>query len=97
MVTDILNKMAEIVANNMIAFQSDFEKYDKEYIIKKGVKAFPFLWMVHRSHTYLIRLSEIRKDYFENEAFRYDIAQQIAGFTLICGPDAVRLLKIFIS
>lgn len=76
MVTDILNKMAEIVANNMIAFQSDFEKYDKEYIIKKGVKAFPFLWMVHRSHTYLIRLSEIRKDYFENEAFRYDIAQQ---------------------
>lgn len=42
MVTDILNKMAEIVANNMIAFQSDFEKYDKEYIIKKGVKAFPF-------------------------------------------------------
>ena len=33
MVTDILNKMAEIVANNMIAFQSDFEKYDKEYII----------------------------------------------------------------
>jgi hypothetical protein len=97
MVTDILNKMAEIVANNMIAFQSDFEKYDKEYIIKKGVKAFPFLWMVHRSHTYLIRLSEIRKDYFENEAFRYDIAQQNSWIHAYLWPRCSQVLKIFIS
>ncbi len=83
MVTDILNKMAEVVANTMTSFHSDFEKYDKEYIIKEGVHAFPFLWMVHKSHTYLIRLSDIRKYYFEKEAFRYDIAQQtswIHGF-----------------
>lgn len=37
MVTDILNKMAEIVDNTMTSFQSDFEKYDKEYIIWKRV------------------------------------------------------------
>lgn len=42
MITKILNKMAEIVANTMTSFQSDFEKYDKEYIIKEGVNAFPF-------------------------------------------------------
>lgn len=68
--------MADIVAKTMTSFQSDFEKYDKEYVTREGVKAFPFLWMVHHSHTYLIRLSEIRKDYFENEGFRYDIAQE---------------------
>ena len=42
MVTEILNKMAEIVAATMTSFQSDFEKYDAGYISREGVKAFPF-------------------------------------------------------
>lgn len=67
--------MADIVAKTMTAFQSDFEKYDKEYITGEGVNAFPFLWMVHKSHTYLIRLSKIKRDFFEQEGFRYDIMQ----------------------
>ena len=91
MVTDILNKMTEIVANTMTSFQSDFEKYDKEYIIWKGVNAFPFLWMVNRSHTYLIRLSEIRKDYFENEAFRYDIAQSCSWVHAYLWPAGMKV------
>lgn len=97
MVTDILNKMAEIVANNMIAFQSDFEKYDKEYIIKKGVKAFPFCgWYTGRT---LILFVYPKSERITLRMRRFDMIlhNKIAGFTLICGPDAVRLLKIFIS
>lgn len=42
MVTDILNKMAEIVDNTMTSFQSDFEKYDRLYIESDEVK-FPMI------------------------------------------------------
>lgn len=93
MIVDILNKMAEIVANTMTSFQSDFEKYDKEYITREGVNAFPFLWMVHRSHTYLIRLSEIRKDYFDNEAFRYDIAQSCSWIHAYLWPIGMKVTE----
>lgn len=65
MITKILNKMAEIVANTMTSFQSDFEKYDKEYITREGVKAFPFLWMVAPSHTYLLRFADFKKDFLK--------------------------------
>lgn len=91
MVTEILNKMAEIVAKTMTCFQSDFEKYDKEYIVREGVNAFPFLWMVHHSHTYLIRLSEFRKNYFENEGLRYDIAQECSWIHAYLWPRCSRV------
>lgn len=93
MVTDILNKMADIVVKTMTAFQSDFEKYDKEYITKEGVNAFPFLWMVHKSHTYLIRLSEIRKDYFESERLRYDIAQGCSWIHAYLWPTGMKVTE----
>lgn len=80
MITDILNKMAEIVAATMTSFQSDFEKYDKEYISREGVKAFPFLWMIAPTHTYLLKLANFKETYFENEALRYDIAQKNSWF-----------------
>lgn len=59
MVTEILNKMAEIVAATMTSFQSDFEKYDAGYISREGVKAFPFLWKIAthdaNANSYLVK------------------------------------------
>lgn len=80
MITDILNKMAEIVAATMTSFQSDFEKYDKEYISREGVQAFPFLWMIAPTHTYLLKLANFKETYFANETLRYDIAQKNSWF-----------------
>lgn len=80
MVTEILNKMAEIVAATMTSFQSDFEKYDAGYISREGVKAFPFLWMIAPTHTYLLKLADFKEVYFENETLRYDIAQNNSWF-----------------
>ncbi len=80
MVADIVNQMAEIVANIMTSFQSDFEKHDAEYIKRKGVNAFPFLWMVAPNHTYLLKMADFKKRYFENEALRYVIAQKNSWF-----------------
>ncbi len=66
--------MAEVVANNMTMFQSDFEKYDKAYVLREGVNAFPFLWMVAPTHTYLIELADFQNLYFSNESLRYAMA-----------------------
>lgn len=93
MVTEILNKMAEIVAKTMTCFQSDFEKYDKEYIVREGVNAFPFLWMVHKSHTYLIRLSKIKRDFFEQEGFRYDIMQNCSWIHAYLWPTGMKVTE----
>lgn len=71
MVTDILNKMAEIVDNTMTSFQSDFEKYDRLYIESDEVK-FPMIWIVGKSHTYLLKLGEYKRWFFENESVRFD-------------------------
>lgn len=87
MIVDILNKMAEIVASTMTSFQSDFEKYDKEYITREGVKAFPFLWMVAPSHTYLLRFADFKKDFFENEALRYSIVQKSSWYHAYLWPN----------
>lgn len=71
MVTDILNKMAEIVANAMTHFQSDFEKYDRLYIESDEVK-FPMIWIVGTSHTHLLKLGEYKNWFFKYESVRYD-------------------------
>jgi len=87
MVTTVLNKMAEVVAATMTSFQSDFEKYDARYISMEGVKAFPFLWMVAPTHTYLLKLADFKKQYFENETLRYDIAQKNSWFHAYLYPS----------
>lgn len=86
MVTEILNKMAEIVANTMTSFQSDFEKYDKVYVTMEGAKAFPFLWMVAPSHTHLLELAKFKEKFFENEALRYRIVQQNSWYHAYLWP-----------
>mgnify|MGYP000394014763 CR=1 FL=1 len=96
MVTEILNKMAEIVAATMTSFQSDFEKYDAGYISREGVKAFPFLWMVAPTHTYLLKLADFKEEYFWNEVLRYDIARKTVGFTHTFTPVLAKLKKQFI-
>lgn len=93
MVTDILNKMAEIVANTMTSFQSDFEKYDAEYVKREGVNAFPFLWMVAPSHTYLLRFADFKKDFFENEALRYRIVQKSSWYHAYLYPGCGEFME----
>lgn len=87
MVTEILNKMAEIVANTMTSFQSDFEKYDKAYVTREGVKAFPFLWMVAPTHTYLLEFANFKEKFFENEGFRYSIVQENSWYHAYLWPN----------
>lgn len=91
MVTDILNKMAEVVANTMTSFQSDFTKYDAEYVKREGVKALPFLWMVAPSHTYLLRFADFKKDYWKNEKLRYAIAQKNSYYHACLWPSYKRV------
>ena len=71
MKTDILNKMAEVVANTMTSFQSDFEQYDRLYI-ESGEAKFPMIWMVGKSHTHLLKLGEYKSWFFEMESVRFD-------------------------
>lgn len=78
--------MAEVVANTMTSCQSDFEKYDTDYIKGNGVKAFPFLWMVAPSHTYLLKLANFKEEYFNNETLRYDIAHKNSWFHAYLWP-----------
>lgn len=93
MVTDILNKMAEIVANTMTSFQSDFEKYDKAYVTREGVKAFPFLWMVAPTHTHLLRLACFKEDFFENENLRYSIMQKNSWYHACLWPSCGKVTE----
>ena len=62
--------MTEVVANTMTHFQSDFEKYDKPYIESDDAK-FPMIWIVGRSHTFLLRLGEYQERFFSNERVRW--------------------------
>lgn len=65
MVTDILNKMAEIVDNTMTSFQSDFEKYDRPYIEAATPEQFPMLWVGPDGHGKKgapYRLTDVVKD-----------------------------------
>lgn len=66
--------MAEVVANTMTSFQSDFEKYDRPYIEAATPDQFPMLWFVAPSHTYLLRLGEYRIRFFNEECIRYAYA-----------------------
>ena len=70
MKSDILNKMAEIVANTMTSFQSDFEQYDRPYI-ESGDAKFPLIWIVGSSHTFLLRLGEYKERFLGNERVRW--------------------------
>ena len=74
MIETILKKMAEVVANTMTSFQSDFEKYDRPYIEAATPDQFPMLWFVAPSHTYLLRLGEYRIRFFNEECIRYAYA-----------------------
>ena len=88
MVNKILKQMSEVVNKKMTSFKSDFEKYDTEYIAGEGVKAFPFLWLVSPTHTYLIKLASFREDYFGSEAWRYSTAQMNSWYHACLYPDS---------
>lgn len=95
MVTDILNKMAEIVDNTMTSFQSDFEKYDRPYIEAATPEQFPMLWLVATSHTHLLKLGDYHKRFFNEEAVRYAYAVDDDTFSCylnICHSDKVFLI-----
>lgn len=88
MMIEILNKMSEVVANTMTSFQSDFEKYDKEYITREGVNAFLFCgWFI--GHTLILfvcrksgRITLIMK------RFGTILHRVVVGFMLIYGQQA---------
>lgn len=74
---NIIRQMTEIVDGYMTSYQSDFygsESYsgDKSYVEKEDCK-FPMLWIVGKSHTYLLKLGEY-EDWILNdpvERYRY--------------------------
>lgn len=63
--------MAEVVEETMEAFQSDFYKYDKATIMFEGFK-FPFIWIVGKSHTHMMKLGNYKEIFFQCENIRYD-------------------------
>lgn len=71
----IISRMSEIVAEIMTSFQSDFENYDRPYIESANNFMFPMIWIVGRSHTYLLKLGEYDKNFNENEIARYAYVQ----------------------
>lgn len=97
MIVDILNKMAEIVANTMTSFQSDFEKYDRPYIESITPEQFPLLWFVAPSHTYLLRLGEYRNHFFNEESYRYAYAagdNTWSYYLETCASDRIFLIDV---
>lgn len=86
MIENILNKMAEIVAKTMTCFQSDFEKYDKEYIVREGVNAFLFCgWYTSRIHTSFV-CQKLEMTILKTKGSDTRLRRVVAGFMLICGP-----------
>lgn len=76
----ITKQMSNIVADVMTSFQSDFEKYDKEYVESAKSNQFPMIWIVGKSHTYLLKLGSYKEKFFENESVRLLYAQGDNGF-----------------
>lgn len=74
-ISKIIQTMKNIVADIMVSFQSDFEKYDRPYIESVGSSMFPMIWIVGKSHTYLLKLGEYDKNFNENETARYAYVQ----------------------
>jgi len=94
MITDILNKMAEIVAKTMTSFQSDFEKYDRPYIETATPEQFPMLWLVATSHTHLLKLGDYHGRFFNEEAVRY--AYAAGDDTFSCYLNIYNSDKVFL-
>lgn len=76
----IIKQMCNIVADVMTSFQSDFENYDKPYIESAKESQFPMIWIVGKSHTYLLKLGNYENKFFENEAVRLAYVQGDNGF-----------------
>lgn len=66
----IIKQMEKIVAEVMTSYQSDFENYDRKYIEKAEACQFPMVWIVGKSHTYLLRLGDYKDLFFNNEFAR---------------------------
>lgn len=72
---NIIARMSEIVAEIMTNYQSDFENYDRPYIESADNSKFPMIWIVGKTHTYLLCLGEYESRFNENEIARYAYAQ----------------------
>lgn len=76
----VIKQMEKIVAEVMTSYQSDFENYDKQYIEKAETRQFPIIWIVGKSHTYILRLGGYKDIFFSNECVRLGYAQGYNGF-----------------
>lgn len=92
---NIINAMSKIVAETMTSFQQDFEKYDREYIEKADSSKFPMIWVVGKTHTYLLTLKEYEKNFAEKESVRFSYAQGGNPFSIYLnsyGGDRIFLI-----
>lgn len=91
----IINKMSHIVANTMKSFQSDFENWDKPYVATADESKFPMLWIVAKTHTYLLKLGGYEEIFNNDEAARYAYAQGGDPYTVYLswlGGDKIYLI-----
>lgn len=92
----IVTQMSNIVSDIMTSFQSDFEKYDKPYIESAAACNFPMIWIVGKSHTYLLKLGDYKKSFFGNESVRLAYVQgddTFSCFLNMCGGDHLFLIE----
>lgn len=71
----VIKQMEKIVAEVMTSYQSDFENYDKRYIEKAETRQFPIIWIVGKSHIYMLKLGGYKDLFFSNESVRLGYAQ----------------------
>lgn len=76
---NIITQMREKVSEIMTCFQTDFENYDRAYIEEATEDKFPLIWVIGKSHTYLIKLGEVREKFGVYESLRYGYAQDNVG------------------
>lgn len=71
----LLKQMEQVVNDVMVRFLSDFHNGDKPRIMKADFK-FPFIWIVGKTHTYLLPLGHYRDAFFYAESVRYDYIRE---------------------
>ena len=77
----IIKAMSNIVADIMVSFQSDFEKFDRPYMENAKQTSFPFIWIVAKSHTYLLALGEYDQFSNNDKATRFSYVIEGEPFT----------------
>jgi hypothetical protein len=93
MLKELIKQMTAIVEATMTNYKSDFYRYNMNYL--KFSPKFPMIWIVGKTHTYLLQLGEYENWFNTNEGIRYSYARGYDGFSYyfnVCRTDKIYLI-----